>query len=53
VIKSLQNLAISEGAVDTFFVSRLEKAEKVIFPRFFAEIDAIFQLDGQAGATRH
>jgi len=53
VIKSLQNLAISEGAVDTFFVSRLEKAEKVIFPRFFAEIDAIFHLGGQGGATRH
>jgi heterodisulfide reductase subunit C len=51
VIKSLQNLAISKGAVDMFFVSRLEKAEKVIFPRFFAEIDSIFNLDGTA--TRH
>ncbi|MDO9265420.1 MAG: 4Fe-4S dicluster domain-containing protein, partial [Desulfosalsimonadaceae bacterium] len=44
VIKSLQNLAISLGVVDGFFVSRLEKAEKVIFPRFFEEIDSIFNL---------
>ena len=42
VIKSLQNLAISEGVVDVFFVSRLEKAEKLIFTRFFTEIDSIF-----------
>ncbi|MDA8405132.1 MAG: 4Fe-4S dicluster domain-containing protein [Desulfobacteraceae bacterium] len=44
IIKSLQNLAISQGVVDAFFVSRLEKAEKVIYPRFFAEIDSIFGL---------
>lgn len=51
VIKSLQNLAISQGVVDAFFVSRLEQAEKVIFPRFFAEIDAIFHLNDRI--TRH
>jgi heterodisulfide reductase subunit C len=42
IIKDLQNLAISKGAVDSDFPHCLEQAEKLIYPRFFAEIDSIF-----------
>ena len=42
IIKRLQNLAISEGVVDSDFPYHLKQAEELIYPRFFAEIDAIF-----------
>jgi heterodisulfide reductase subunit C len=44
IIKQLQDLAISEGVVDTFLVSRIRQADKIIYQRFFREIDAIFNL---------
>ncbi len=44
VIKGLQNLAISKGVVDSSLEFRIRQADKLIYPRFFKEIDTIFNL---------
>lgn len=46
IIRALQELAISSGAVDPWFPDRLEKAHRILYNRFIAEIDALLN-DGK------
>ncbi|RJP92477.1 MAG: hypothetical protein C4518_07445 [Desulfobacteraceae bacterium] len=47
VISQLRNMAISRNIVDLSFEYRLRQADRIIYPRFFKEIDAIFHLQTQ------
>jgi len=42
IIQRLQEMAIEEGIVDKNFLFRWHKAQKVIYPRFIKEMDALF-----------
>jgi heterodisulfide reductase subunit C len=46
VIQRLQEMAIKENIADKDFLYRWRKAQKVIFPRFIKEIDALFKASG-------
>lgn len=46
VIKNLRQMALARGIVDSSIEYRIRQADKVIYPRFFKEIDAIFHLPG-------
>lgn len=53
IIKQLQNLAKSEQIVDASFELRIRQAEKIIYNRFFKEIDLIFNLPADENNHSH
>jgi heterodisulfide reductase subunit C len=44
LIRGFQDQAIAEGIVEPFFRSRLHEADRLIYPRFLDEIDALLGL---------
>lgn len=53
IIKQLQRLAKSENIVDDAFEMRIRQSEKIIYHRFFKEIDHIFNLPKIEPAPSH
>lgn len=52
IIQRLQEMAIEEGIVDKGFLFRWHKAQKVIYPYFIKEMDALFMGSGAGTLDR-